>query len=165
MHSETMVKLVEVAPNKWRVERRAGELARSSLPCPNVISDVMDPTEQVDGRYYSSKSAFRAVGKALGLVEVGTEKFRPRQRASARATEKEKRRKSLKLALDKYKEATVPSKSAKQKHFMQAVAHSPEFAAKVDVPQSVGREFYEADKRKARRKSIKKAIRAAQSKN
>ena len=41
---------------------------------------------------------------------------------------------------------------------MQAVAHSPEFAAKVDVPQSVGRDFYEADKRKARRKSIKKAI-------
>jgi hypothetical protein len=63
----------------------------------------MDPTEQVDGRYYSSKSAFRAVGKALGLVEVGNEKFRPRQRASSRREEKEKRRGSLKLALDKYK--------------------------------------------------------------
>ena len=48
---------------------------------------------------------------------------------------------------------------------MRAVAHSPEFAAKVDVPQSVGREFHEADKRKARHKSIKKAINAAQSKN
>jgi len=34
---------------------------------------------------------------------------------------------------------------------MQAVAHSPEFAEKVGIPQSVGREFYEADKRKARR--------------
>ena len=52
----------------------------------------------------------------------------------------------------------MPSVSAKQKRFMQAVAHSPEFAAKVDVPQSVGRDFYEADKRKARRKSISKAI-------
>ena len=48
---------------------------------------------------------------------------------------------------------------------MQAVAHSKEFADKVDVPQSVGREFHEADKRKARRKSIKNAIRTAQSKN
>ena len=52
----------------------------------------------------------------------------------------------------------MPSVSAKQKRFMQAAAHSPEFAAKVDVPQSVGREFNEADKRKARRKSISKAI-------
>lgn len=59
----------------------------------------------------------------------------------------------------------MPSVSAKQKRFMQAVAHSPEFAAKVDVPQSVGRDFYEADKRKARRKSIRKAIKAVQSKN
>jgi hypothetical protein len=63
----------------------------------------MEATEQVDGKFYTSKSAFRAVGKSLGLVEIGTEKFRPRQRASARATEKEKRQKSLKLALDKYK--------------------------------------------------------------
>jgi hypothetical protein len=62
----------------------------------------MEPTEQVDGKFYTSKAAFRAVGKALGLTEVGTEKFRPRERASARRTEKEKRRKSLKLALDKY---------------------------------------------------------------
>ena len=45
---------------------------------------------------------------------------------------------------------------------MPAVAHSPEFAAKVDVPQSVGREFNEADKRKARRTSISKAINTAQ---
>jgi hypothetical protein len=52
----------------------------------------------------------------------------------------------------------VPSVSKKQKRFMQAVAHSAEFADKVDVPQSVGRDFYEADKRKARRGAIKRAI-------
>jgi hypothetical protein len=63
----------------------------------------MEPTEQVDGKFYTSKAAFRAVGRALGLVEIGTEKFKPRQRASARREEEEKRRKSLKLALDKYK--------------------------------------------------------------
>jgi len=38
---------------------------------------------------------------------------------------------------------------------MQAVAHSPEFAKKVGIPQSVGREFYEADKR---RRTIKRAM-------
>jgi hypothetical protein len=35
----------------------------------------------------------------------------------------------------------MPAKSAKQAKFMQAVAHSPSFAKKVGVPQSVGREF------------------------
>lgn len=35
----------------------------------------------------------------------------------------------------------MPAKSVKQKKFMQAVAHSPSFAKKVGVPQSVGREF------------------------
>lgn len=42
----------------------------------------------------------------------------------------------------------MPSKSKKQKKFMQAVSHSPEFSKKVGVPQSVGREFEEADKEK-----------------
>lgn len=97
------VRLIEVEPNKWRVEKRSVAPARSDLPCPQVISDIMDPTEQVDGKFYTSKAAFRAVGRELGLIEVGTEKFRPRQRASSRKEEKEKRRKSLKLALDKYK--------------------------------------------------------------
>lgn len=100
---ETMVRLVEVEPNKWRVARQAGEPARSALPCPNVISDTIEPTEQVDGKYYTSKAAFRATGRALGLTEIGTEKAKPRQRASARQEEKEGRHKSLKLALDKYK--------------------------------------------------------------
>ena len=35
----------------------------------------------------------------------------------------------------------MPAVSAKQERFMQAVAHSPKFAKKVGVPQSVGREF------------------------
>lgn len=51
----------------------------------------------------------------------------------------------------------MPSKSKKQKRFMQAVAHSPEFAKKVGVPQTVGREFEMADKAKsAKRKQIEK---------
>jgi hypothetical protein len=35
----------------------------------------------------------------------------------------------------------VPSVSAKQEKFMQAVANNPKFAKKVGVPTSVGREF------------------------
>lgn len=50
----------------------------------------------------------------------------------------------------------MPSVSKKQHKFMLAVAHSPEFAKKVGVPQSVGREFSEADKHKSIAKSLAK---------
>jgi hypothetical protein len=40
----------------------------------------------------------------------------------------------------------VPSVSKKQHNFMNAVAHSPAFAKKVGVPQSVGKDFSTADK-------------------
>lgn len=40
----------------------------------------------------------------------------------------------------------MPSTSKKQHNFMAAVAHSPEFAKKAGVPQSVGRDFTKADK-------------------
>jgi hypothetical protein len=40
----------------------------------------------------------------------------------------------------------VPSVSRKQADLMRAVAHSPEFAKKAGVPQSVGKEFSNADK-------------------
>ena len=40
----------------------------------------------------------------------------------------------------------MPSASKKQHNFFAAVAHSPSFAKKVRVPQSVGKDFNEADK-------------------
>jgi hypothetical protein len=40
----------------------------------------------------------------------------------------------------------MPSKSKAQHNFMAAVAHNPAFAKKAGVPQSVGKEFNEADK-------------------
>jgi len=40
----------------------------------------------------------------------------------------------------------MPSKSKKQHKFMAAVANNPEFASKAGVPQSVGREYMEADR-------------------
>lgn len=41
----------------------------------------------------------------------------------------------------------MPSKSTRQANFMRIAAHSPEFAKKAGVPQSVAREFYAEDKR------------------
>jgi len=42
----------------------------------------------------------------------------------------------------------MPSTSKKQHNFMEAIAHSPSFAKKAGVPQSVGKEFSKADKGK-----------------
>jgi hypothetical protein len=40
----------------------------------------------------------------------------------------------------------MPSSSKKQHNFMAAVANNPSFAKKVGVPQSVGKDFNQADK-------------------
>ena len=42
----------------------------------------------------------------------------------------------------------MPSTSKKQHNFMAAIANNPAFAKKVGVPQSVGKDFNEADKGK-----------------
>ena len=42
----------------------------------------------------------------------------------------------------------MPSSSKKQHNFMAAIANSPSFAKKVGVPQSVGKDFSNADKGK-----------------
>jgi hypothetical protein len=42
----------------------------------------MPETEQVDGKFYTSKRQFRAVGRSLGLTEVGNEKFKPKTRST-----------------------------------------------------------------------------------
>lgn len=40
----------------------------------------------------------------------------------------------------------MPSTSKKQHNFMAAIANNPAFAKKAGIPQSVGRDFTEADK-------------------
>ena len=57
-----MPTLIEVAPGSFRVFRRPPPDRRSALGFPMVISDEMPSTEQVDGRFYTSKRKFRAVG-------------------------------------------------------------------------------------------------------
>ena len=98
------VELVEFAPGRFRVKRTPQNFARSDHPQPYVISDIMPPTEQVDGKFYTSKSAFRAVGRANGLTEVGTEKIKRRTTHwSRRKEEKARRMQSVKTAIEKYK--------------------------------------------------------------
>jgi hypothetical protein len=42
----------------------------------------------------------------------------------------------------------MPSKSEAQRRFMAAAAHDPEFAKNAGIPQSVAKEFNQADKRR-----------------
>jgi hypothetical protein len=104
----TDIRLIEYEPGKWRIDRREIPVARSTLPTPHVISDTMPPTEQVDGKFYESKSAFRRVGRALGLTEVGTEKFKPKQRSTADPAVKHARRQAIHTAIEKYKAGHRP---------------------------------------------------------
>jgi hypothetical protein len=64
----------------------------------------MEPTEQVDGRFYTSKARFRAVGRALGLTEVGTEKIKPHKYRDLAAPEiRRARRETLAKAVARYR--------------------------------------------------------------
>ena len=97
-----MIELEEVGPNRWRVKRPVKENRRAeNMPLPFVISDNMEPTEQVDGKFYTSKRAFRATGRALGLVEVGNEKLKPKPKNAASRAAGEARRASIKKAVEK----------------------------------------------------------------
>jgi hypothetical protein len=74
---------------------------RSDLPAPHVITDTMPPTEQVDGRFYESKRAFRAVGRSLGLTEVGNSRLPPK---TYTPSTKRERLDTLRKAIAQYKE-------------------------------------------------------------
>jgi hypothetical protein len=97
------MRLIEVAPGRFRMERIASTIARSALPIPYVISDEMPPTEQVDGRFYTSKAHFRAVGRALGLTEVGNEKPKPKRCSTAAPQVKKQRREAIQRAVARYR--------------------------------------------------------------
>ena len=96
-----MVELEEFEPGRFRVKKDRCPYCRSDLPMPMVISDSMPPTEQVDGRFYESKSAFRAVGRANGLVEVGNERQKPKPRNSGSRAGKTQRIDAIRKAVEK----------------------------------------------------------------
>jgi len=102
------IELIEIEPNKWRVKRQVHTPARSDLPLPHVISDTMPETEQVDGKFYTSKAEFRRVGRSLGLTEVGNERLPPKKRATDSAVVKRERRQAVQIAIEKYKAGHRP---------------------------------------------------------
>lgn len=52
----------------------------------------------------------------------------------------------------------MPSTSKKQARTMAAAAHDPAFAKKVGIPQTVAREFFNADQASKRRKAVVKSF-------
>ena len=64
---------------------------------------LCEPTEQVDGKFYTSKSEFRRVGRSHGLTEVGNEKPKPKQRATTDPVVKKQRQASIGKAISQYK--------------------------------------------------------------
>lgn len=51
---------------------------RSDLPCPLIISDIMEPVQsQVSGKIYDTKSGLRAEYRATGHIEIGNDKRPP----------------------------------------------------------------------------------------
>lgn len=54
-------------------------VARADMPCPMLIGDSMPAAEHVDGNFYESKSAYRRVTRANGLIEVGNDTARFRK--------------------------------------------------------------------------------------
>lgn len=73
------------------------EPARSDLPMPRIASDSMAPVQSMlDGLMYDSKSAIRATYKAAGVIEVGNDPARHRQRERPKAD-----RQAIKETIDK----------------------------------------------------------------
>ena len=117
------IELEEFEPGRWRVRRERHEKQRAeNMPLPFVISDTMEPVEQVDGRFYTSKRAFRAVGKANGLIEVGNEKPKPRvklsqTRAAAKAAAPRSARRSSRSVRVSIEFKTRPDRSVKEGNY------------------------------------------------
>lgn len=69
----------------------------ADYPCPRVMTDTMELTEHVDGKFYDSKSAFRRVTKENGMVEMGNDPARLR-RPEPPKVDPQKRREDVKKA-------------------------------------------------------------------
>jgi hypothetical protein len=95
---------VQTGPTTWAFVTQSTPPKRGDLPLPYVISDIMPPTEQVDGMFYTSKSEFRKVGRSHGLIEIGTEKLKPKTtRASDDPIVKRQRLAAIGRAISEYK--------------------------------------------------------------
>ena len=75
---------------------------------PYVIRDEMEPTEQVNGQFYTSKAKFRQVGRELGLIEVGNEKFPVKRRSTEAPGYAGKLRETIQRVMEEYKSGRRP---------------------------------------------------------
>lgn len=75
----------------------------------NFISDTMEPTRHMaNGKYYTSKAAFRAATKAAGCVEIGNEtKYLTKKRQPIKLDRK-KRREDIRKAIHDVKNGNAP---------------------------------------------------------
>jgi len=99
---------MQTGPTSWAFVTITAPPKRGDLPLPYVISDTMEPVEQVDGKFYTSKRQYRAVGKSLGLTEVGNEKVKPKGRASDDRNVKAARRAAIHTSIQKFKSGVRP---------------------------------------------------------
>lgn len=83
-------------------------VARSGLPCPQIMSDTMEPVQSmVDGRFYTSKAKMRASYRAAGVVEVGNDPARLKPKAKPRPDRKAIR-KSVRKAFEMHASGVRP---------------------------------------------------------
>jgi hypothetical protein len=62
-----------LTPEEFYAETAARKRA-DGFPTPNIISDCMDPTQNmVDGRHYTSKSEYQRAVRAAGCEIVGND--------------------------------------------------------------------------------------------
>lgn len=75
----------------------------------NFISDSMEPTRHMaNGKYYTSKAAFRAATKAAGCIEIGNEtKYFTKKREPVKLDRKQ-RRDDIKKAINELKYGDAP---------------------------------------------------------
>ena len=99
---------MQTGPTSWAFVTVTAPPKRGDMPLPYVISDTMEPVEQVDGKFYTSKRQYRAVGRAHGLIEVGNEKIKPKGRASEARNVKAARREAIHTSIQKFKAGVRP---------------------------------------------------------
>jgi hypothetical protein len=75
----------------------------------NFISDTMEPTRNMaNGKYYTSKAAFRAATKAAGCIEIGNETKYLTKKRKAVKLDKKQRRDDIKKAINDLKYGNAP---------------------------------------------------------
>jgi len=93
---------------RWSHGSKADHRQRADLPTPMVIFDTMaDLVHPATGVHCSSKSEFRKITKARGLVEVGDAPVMPHSDSGSRVTKDD-----IGEALQKVKQGYVPTLGA-----------------------------------------------------